>query len=56
VLVTIQETGVPFGIVSRVARRLGIATESLRAQGRAGPGVLSIRHDSCGSNHAAAQR
>jgi hypothetical protein len=34
VLETIQETGVPFGIVSRVVRRLGIATESLQAQGR----------------------
>jgi hemoglobin len=34
VLATIQETGEPFGIVSRVARRLGIATESLQAQGR----------------------
>ena len=34
VLVTIQETGERFGIVTRVARQLSIATESLRAQGR----------------------
>ena len=31
---TIQETGERFGIVTRVARQLSIATESLRAQGR----------------------